>query len=214
MTATVTRSERATASEKVKRPTREQLAQVRETLGDRHLGDRHVAQVDRRRELEQLADRRREHRRLVHGRGVGERGLAQDRRQRRAAEAVALLRVQAFAQVRGRGAIPVSREQPREQLLGRLAGVELDLLELLARQQQPRFELQQRRDQDQELGRRLEIELAAALEVIDVGDHDFGQVDLEQVDLLAQDQRQQQVKRTREYVEVQLEVYERHAGRR
>ena len=104
-------------------------------------------------------------------------------------------------------------EQPREQLVGRLAGVELDQLLLLARQHQPRLQLEQRRDQDQELGRRLEFELAPLLEMVDVGDHDLGEVDLEQIDLLAQDQRQQQVERTREHVEVELEVDDVH-GRR
>ena len=43
--------------------------------------------------------------------------------------------------------------------------------------------------------------------------HDVGQLDLEQVDLLAQDQRQQQVERTREDVEVQLEPVRRRSRR-
>ena len=33
------------------------------------------------------------------------------------------------------------------------------------------------------------------LEVVEVGEHEVGQLDLEQVDLLAQDERQQQVER-------------------
>ena len=116
--------------------------------------------------------------------------------------------------MRRRRAVAVRVEQPREQLLGRLAGVELDQLLLLAGQHQPRLQLEQRGDQDEELGRRLELELAALLEVVDVGDHDLGEVDLEQVDLLAQDQRQQQVERTREHVEVELEVADAHRARR
>ena len=71
---------------------------------------------------------------------------------------------------------------------------------------QPRLELQQRGDQHQELGRGLEIELAARLEVVEVGEDDVGELDLEQVDLLAQDQRQQQVERAREDLEVELEL--------
>ena len=87
------------------------------------------------------------------------------------------------------------------------AGRELvELLDLLAGQHQPRLELQQRRDQDQELRRGLEVELVARLEVVEVGEHDLGQLDLEQVELLAQDQREQQVERAREDVEVQLEA--------
>ena len=73
-----------------------------------------------------------------------------------------------------------------------------------AGQHQPRLELQQRRDQHEELGRRLEIELALGLQVVDVGDHDLGQLDFEQVELLPQDQREEQVEGTREDVEVQL----------
>ena len=51
------------------------------------------------------------------------------------------------------------------------------------------------------------------LEVVEVGEHDVGEVDLEQVDLLAQDERQQQVERTREDVEVELELGDAHRGR-
>ncbi|HVE68090.1 MAG TPA: hypothetical protein VNB64_05860 [Solirubrobacteraceae bacterium] len=42
--------------------------------------------------------------------------------------------------------------------------------------------------------------------MVEVGEHDVGQVDLEQVHLLAQDQRQQQVEGTREDVQVELEL--------
>ena len=56
-------------------------------------------------------------------------------------------------------------------------------------QKKPGLQLQEGRDQDEELGGRLEIELAGLLEVVDVSDHDFGQLHLEQVHLLPQDQR-------------------------
>ena len=62
---------------------------------------------------------------------------------------------------------------------------------------QARLQLQQRRDQDDEFGRALEVELAAALEVVQVGQHDLRQLELQQVDLFAQDERQQQVERAR-----------------
>src|SRR6202023_3059039 len=81
---------------------------------------------------------------------------------------------------------------------------------LLACEHQARLELEQRGDQHDELGRCLEVELAAALEVIEVGEHDFGELQLEQVDLFAKDQREQQVERTAEHVEVELERGERH----
>ena len=99
-------------------------------------------------------------------------------------------------------------EHPLEQLLGRLRRPEaLEVIgQLLARQHEPRLELEQRRDQHQELGGGLQIELTLGLEVVDVGEHDLGQLDLEQVQLLAQDQRQQQVERPGEDVEVQLQA--------
>ena len=64
--------------------------------------------------------------------------------------------------MRGRSPVAVRVEQPLEQLGGGLARVELDLLDLLAGQHQPRLQLEQRRDQHEELGRGLEVELAAA----------------------------------------------------
>src|ERR1700722_9936016 len=105
-------------------------------------------------------------------------------------------------------------EQPGQELVRRLALVELQRLDLLAGQHQARLQLEQRRDQDQELGRRVEVELPATLEMVDVGDHDLRQVHLEQVDLLAEDQRQQQVERTGEHVQVELEVDETHGALR
>ena len=44
------------------------------------------------------------------------------------------------------------------------------------------------------------------------GDHDVGQVDLEQVQLLAQDQREQEVERPREDVEVELQAMDGGRG--
>ena len=41
--------------------------------------------------------------------------------------------------------------------------------------------------------------------MIEVGEHDLRQVDLEQVELLAQDEREQEVERPREDVEVELQ---------
>ena len=104
---------------------------------------------------------------------------------------------------------PVARmggEQANEQLFGRLTGVQINLVDLLPGEQQPGLQLQQRRDQDQELGRRFEIKLAAALEMIDVGDHHIGQIDLQQIHLLAEDQRQQEIERSGEDVQIELEL--------
>ena len=104
-------------------------------------------------------------------------------------------------------------QHPLQQLAGRLGGRELvELLDLLARQHQPRLQLQQRGDQDEELGGGLEVELVARLQVVEVGEHDLGQLDLEQVELLAQDQRQQEVERPREDVEVELQPVDGGGG--
>ena len=101
-------------------------------------------------------------------------------------------------------------EQTGQQLLGRLTRIQLDQLVLLAGQQQAGLELQQGGDQHQELGGRLQVQLASPLQMVDVGDDDLGQVDLEQIDLLAQDQRQQKVKRPSEDVEIELQIYQTH----
>ena len=113
-----------------------------------------------------------------------------------------LLRAQTAAEVLRDASIPVGVEQAREQLLGRLAGIKLDRIHLLAGQHQARLEFEQGGDEDEELSREVEVELASALEMIDIGDDDVGEVDLEQIDLLAQDERQQQIERTREDVKV------------
>jgi hypothetical protein len=118
------------------------------------------------------------------------------------------------AQPSGAAAIAAVLEHAPEQLLDRLPRLELELVRyLLARQHQPRLELEQSGDQDQELGRRLEIQLPGPLEMLDVGEHDLGQVDLEQVDLLAQHERQEQVERPLEDLELEVERGERHGGR-
>src|ERR687893_389495 len=88
----------------------------------------------------------------------------------------------------------------------------VELLDLLARQHEPRLELEQRRDEDEELRRRLEVELVAGLEVVEVGEHDLAQLDLQQVELLAQDEREEQVERPREDVEVQLQAADQRRG--
>ena len=66
-----------------------------------------------------------------------------------------------LAQVRARGPEARVLQHPLDELLGRLGGRELvELLDLLAREHQARLELQQRRDQHQELRRGLQVQLA------------------------------------------------------
>ena len=180
---------------------------------ERHRGPRHVRGLERGRGAQEVAEGSRQPVGLVDRAGVIEGDLAQVRRQRRRAVAEALLGLEALAQVARRAAVARVLEHPGQQLVGRLGGREVErLVLLLARQHQPRLELEQGGDQHEELGRRLEVELPGALEMVEVGDHHVGEVELEQVDLLAQHEREQQVERALEDLEVELERRERHAS--
>ena len=125
---------------------------------------------------------------------------------------MALLVGEALGEMRRGAAVALGLQQAREQLLGRLTGLEVEQLLVLAGQHQARLQLQQRRDEHEELGRDLEVELPAGLQEVQVGDHDVGQLDLEQVDLLAQDERQQEVERPGEDLQVQLERSHGHGA--
>ena len=108
-------------------------------------------------------------------------------------------------------AVAAVLEHPREQLLGRLLGRQLELVLLGSRQQQARLELEQRGDQDEELGRRLEVELALLFDVLEIGDHDLAQLDLGERDLLAQHHGHQQVEGPGEDVEIEIELGGSHS---
>ena len=103
-------------------------------------------------------------------------------------------------------------EHPREQLVGGLLGLHVEPFVFLAREHQPRLELEQGGDQHQELGGGLQVELTGRLEVVDVGEDDLRQVDFEQVDLLAQNQRKEQVERALEDLQVEIERRKLHPG--
>ena len=205
VTAWVMRSESPTASSNVNDARgAQQVAQDREPALERHRDPRHVAGVDRRRHAQQAADRVGEPLGLVCLAGRLDRHAAQLRRQRRGPVAVRLLgRASRSCIHSDAGAELAVLEQPREQLLRGLVRVEVEPLVLLGGQHQPRLQLQQRGDQDQELGRRLQVQLAPRLEPLDVGEHDLGEVDLEQVDVLVQDQRDEQVERPLEHIQVE-----------
>ena len=158
---------------------------------------------------ERPAERRRVPDRAV---DVLERPAAKADRQRRLAVADLRLVGEAILEVVGRPPVAARLEHPREQLLGGLARLELEQLVVLAGQHQPGLELEQGGDEHDELGRRLEIELAASLEEVEVGDDDLGQLELEQVDDVAQDERQQQVERAAEDLQIELELGQQHRG--
>ena len=100
---------------------------------------------------------------------------------------------------------PVLRKAPGE-LLGGLLRLELGELGLLVGEQVPRLQLEQRRDQDEELAAGVEVELVALGEPLDERDDDPGHVDLGRLDRVLEQERQEEVERALERVEVQLEV--------
>ena len=165
-------------------------------------------------QAEQAADGRAEPVGVVHrADGVGVEA-AQRGGQGRRAEAMAVLVGEQAGQVLGGAPVAARVEQAGEQLLGGLVGREVQQLLVLARQHEAGLQLEQRRDEHEELGGDLEVELPAGLEVVEVGQDDVGQLDLEQVDLLAQDEGQEQVERPAEDLEVELERGDGHPGDR
>ncbi len=191
--------------------TREQASQVSEPGLDRHVGPGHVAEVELRRVAQQAADR------FCQQLGPvgGLRGLygqaAQGRRQGRRAVAVAGLGGQALFEVLGRHLVAAVLEHPGEQLLGGFPRLDVEALGLLGGQHEPRLELEQGGDQQQELCGGLQIELARALEVIDVGDYHVEKLDLQQIHLLAKNEGEQKVEGPVEDLQVELEGGDRHA---
>ena len=99
--------------------------------------------------------------------------------------------------------------EPARQLLGCLR--RLQIVELgLAGEQAARLQLEQRRDEHEELSARVEVELLPLGEPLDKGEHDSRDVDLDERQLLLQDERQQQVEWTLERVEVEVELTDAH----
>ena len=87
---------------------------------------------------------------------------------------------------------PVLGEAPRELLRG-LLGLELAELRRLVREETACLQLEERRDEDEELAARLEIELVALREPLDEGEHDRRDVDLAGLQLLLQEQREEEI---------------------
>src|SRR5262249_42452999 len=95
-------------------------------------------------------------------------------------------------------------------LLRRLLGLELRELGGLVREERAGLQLEKRRDEDEELAARLEVELVALGEPVQEGRDDAREVDVPEVELLLEDEREQQVERPFEGVEVQLELPHDH----
>ena len=183
---------------------------MREALADRNARARHVTDVELGRSAQQGADGLGEQLRVVRGARELHRDAAQLGRERRRPVPVADLHGQPLVHPAGGRAVARVLEHPREQLVGRLLGRHVESVLLVARQHHARLELEQRRDQHEELGRGLQVQLASGLEVVDVGQDDLGQVDLEQVHLLAQYEREQQIERPLEDLQVEIERCQLH----
>ena len=134
-----------------------------------------------------------------------------ERRRAEPEEAVALAG-EPLREPGGRLLHPPVLGEPARELLGRLLRLEVGELGLLVGEERARLQLEQRRDQDEELAAGLEVELVALGEPLDEGDDDRGHVDVGRLQLLLQEQRQEQVEGTLERVEVQLELAHNHGA--
>ena len=178
-------------------------AEALEELRDGREAQRHVRERDLRRRLGEQPQRRGE---LL---GVLRRELPlRPRRERRRADAevAVALAGEPLGEPAGRLLHPAVLGEPPRELLGRLLRLELGELRLLVGEERARLQLEQRRDQDEELAARLEVELVPLGQPLDERDDDRGHVDLGRLELLLQEQRQEQVEGALEGVEVQLEL--------
>ena len=150
------------------------------------------------------------------GRSGSRSGGARARRERRphGAEEAAAEIVAHVAEPAGGGTEALVLGEPRRELGGGLLrSLLLDLAVALA-EQPAGLDLAERGDEQQELGDRLEVELLGLGEPLDVGEHDGRDRHLDELDLLAQHEREQEVERPRVGVEVELELEDRGTAHR
>ena len=166
-------------------PSAEQRAEALEELRDGRKPQRHVRERDLRRRLGEQPQRRGEPLRVLRGRAVASACGASARRPD--AEVAVALAGEALGEPRGRLLHPAVLGQAPRELLRGLLGLELGELRLLVREERARLQLEQRRDQDEELAAGLEIELVPVGEPLDERDHDRGHVDVGRLELLPQE---------------------------
>jgi hypothetical protein len=130
------------------------------------------------------------------------------RRERRGPEpeVAVLLGGEPVHQPAGRLLHPPVVLEPAGQLLRGLLRVEVGELDALLGEELPCLQLEQRADEEQELAARVEVEPLTLCHALDERDDDLGDVDVARLQLLAQDERQQQVEGSFERVEVELEL--------
>ena len=102
--------------------------------------------------------------------------------------------------------------QATRELLRGLLRPEVGKLGFLLREEDPCLQLQQRRNKDEELSAGLEIQLVPLRQQLDEREDDRRHVHVREVELLAEDERQQEVERPFEGVEIQLELAHDHRG--
>src|SRR6185312_1999031 len=134
------------------------------------------------------------------------------RRQRSGAEPEEPLRfsVEPLREPRRRLLHPAVVGQAPSQLLGGLLRLELRELQRFLRKEAASLQLQESRDQDEELPTCVKVQTAALLQSLAESEHDHRDIDLRELELLAKHQRQQQVERSLEGVEIQLELAHDH----
>ena len=157
-----------------------------------------------------LAQQRRESRRRAHGAGSAASGAGRRSRAGGTGDAAvepAGVLVPARAQRAGHVLELAVADEPLEQPLGGLARVELlELLLDVVLEQQARLHLEQRRHEHDELRGGVEVELAAVGEPQDVLGDDARDAHLPDVDLVLEDERDEEVERPVEDVEVEIEA--------
>ena len=114
----------------------------------------------------------------------------------------------------GRVVVAAVLEHAGQELVGRLLGRRRLAGVLVGRQEEARLQLEEGRDQDEELRGRLEVELAGFLEVLDIGDDDLTELHLGQVHALTKDDGHEEVEWAREDVELQVQVGNGHGKQR
>src|SRR4029078_7605993 len=87
-------------------------------------------------------------------------------------------------------------------LLGRPLGLELRELGVLLREELARLDLEQRCDEDEELAARVELDAVSRGQVLDERAEDGRDVYLRGLELILEDQREKEVERALERVEV------------
>ena len=175
-------------------------AEALEEERDRREGQRDVAERRRRRFRSERAQSSRQRFRLL----GSERTLGHGRERRRseAEEAVGLGVELVLEPARGGAEAPVLGQELGELARG-VVGVEvLERHLFLLREEPARFQLQERGDEDEELAVHLEI-LAALLQECE---DDLDDLDVRKLELLLEDEREQEVERPLEGVEVEREL--------